>query len=128
VGGILDRALVKSLFAPAVTTGLVIMLIIFMLLRRDDLQDRLLQLAGYSRLAVTSKAIDQAGKQVSRYLLRQFLVNTGFGLSVGTGLWLIGLPYSLLWGFFARVARFVPYLGSILGGACPMLMSVRLLP
>jgi predicted PurR-regulated permease PerM len=123
-GATLDLAFVKALLGPAVTATLVVVLVVFMLLRREDLRDRLLQMAGYGRMVVTSKAIDEAGKQVSRYLLRQFLVNTGFGIVAGAGFGLMGLPYALLWGFFAGVARFVPYLGAVLGVAGPILMSL----
>jgi predicted PurR-regulated permease PerM len=123
-GAPLDLAFVKALLGPAVTASLVVVLVVFMLLRREDLRDRLLQMAGYGRMVVTTKAIDEAGKQVSRYLLRQFLVNTGFGIIAGLGFGLMGLPYALLWGFFAGVARFVPYLGAVLGVAGPILMSL----
>jgi hypothetical protein len=81
-------------------------------------------MAGEGRFAVTSKALGEAGKHVSRYLFRQFLVNVGFGASVGIGLAIIGLPYALLWGFIAGVARFVPYVGPVLGVVSPLLMSL----
>ena len=126
-GGTFDLTILKPLFGPLVTTGLVIVLVIFMLLRREDLRDRVLQLAGRNRLVTTTKAIDEAGKQVSRYLLRQFLVNTCFGITVGAGFGLLGLPYALLWGFFAGVARFVPYVGVALGLAGPFLLGLAVL-
>jgi predicted PurR-regulated permease PerM len=123
-GGSLDVALLKSLFGPVITAGLIITLVIFMLLRREDLRDRLLQMAGHGRLVTTTKAIDEAGRHVSRYLLQQLLVNTGFGCIAGFGFWLIGIPYALLWGFFAGLARFVPYLGAFIGISGPLLLSV----
>jgi len=112
------------LLEPLATAGLVIVLVIFMSLRREDLRDRLLRLAGYGRLATTTKAIDEAGKRVSKYLLRQFLINAGFGICVGLGLFAIGLPYAILWGVLAGVARFIPYAGPVLGAAAPILTSL----
>lgn len=106
------------------SAGLVIVLVIFMLLRREDLRDRLLRLAGYGRLAATTKAIDEAGKRVSKYLLCQCLLNGAFGVGLGVGLFFIGLPYAFLWGFLGAVARFIPYVGPVLGAAAPMLMSL----
>lgn len=117
-------ALIGPMLEPLGSTGLVIVLVIFMLLRREDLRDRLLRLAGYGRLAATTKAIDEAGKRVSRYLLRQFLLNAGFGISLGVGLSFIGLPYAILWGTVAAVARFVPYAGPILSAFVPIFMSL----
>jgi predicted PurR-regulated permease PerM len=112
------------LMEPLASAGLVIVLVIFMLLRREDLRDRLLRLAGYGRLAATTKAIDEAGKLVSRYLLRQCLLNAIFGTGLGIGLFFIGLPYAMLWGFLAFAARFIPYVGPLLGGVSPALLSL----
>ncbi len=112
------------LLEPLATAGLVVVLVIFMSLRREDLRDRLLRLAGYGRLATTTKAIDEAGKRVSKYLLRQSLINAGFGLCVGLGLFAIGLPYAILWGVLAGIARFIPYAGPVLGAAAPILASL----
>jgi predicted PurR-regulated permease PerM len=112
------------LVEPLASAGLVIVLVIFMLLRREDLRDRLLRLAGYGRLAATTKAIDEAGKLVSRYLLRQCLLNAIFGTGLGIGLFFIGLPYAMLWGFLAFAARFIPYVGPLLGGVAPALLSL----
>jgi len=122
--GELSLPLFGPFLAPLATSGLVTVLIIFMLLRREDLRDRLLRLAGYGRLVATTKAIDEAGKRVSKYLLRQFLINSGFGIVIGLGLFAIGLPYAILWGVLAAVARFIPYAGPVLGGAAPILMSL----
>ena len=106
------------------TSGLVIILVIFMLLQREDLRGRLLRLAGASRLAANTKMVDEAGKLVSSYLLRQCLVNLGFGVGLGVGVYFIGLPYSVLWGFLGAVCRFVPYAGPVLGAGAPMLVSL----
>jgi len=112
------------LLEPLASAGLVVVLVIFMLLRREDLRDRLLRLAGYGRLAATTKAIDEAGKRVTKYLLRQSLLNAGFGVGIGVGLYLIGLPYAILWGFLATVGRFIPYVGPWLAALAPILMSL----
>lgn len=117
-------AVVGQLLEPIGSAGLVVVLVIFMLLRREDLRDRLLGLAGYSGLAATTKAVDDAGKRVSRYLLCQFAMNAGFGVAVGVGLAIIGLPYPMLWGVLAGVARFIPYLGPWLGALAPILVSL----
>jgi predicted PurR-regulated permease PerM len=116
--------LLGPLLDQLATAGLVIVLVIFMLLQREDLRGRLLRLAGNARLAANTKAVDEAGKLVSSYLLRQCLVNSGFGLGLGLGVYFIGLPYAVLWGFLGGVCRFVPYAGPILGAGSPMLVSL----
>ncbi len=117
-------AVILPLLEPLATAGLVVVLVIFMLLRREDLRDRLLRLVGRGHLATTTKAIDEAGKRLSRYLLRQFLLNAGFGVALGTGVFLIGLPYAFFWGALAGVARFVPYAGPSFAALAPVVMSL----
>ena len=72
---------------------------IFMLIQREDLRNRLIRLIGYGRLTITTKAIEEASQRISRYLLMQSIINVSFGVTVGIALWLIGLPYALLVGF-----------------------------
>ena len=79
--------------------------------KQSDLRNRLIRLAGYSQLTTATKALDEAGQRISRYLLMQSIINGSFGLAVGLGVFLIGVPYALLWGFLAAVLRFIPYVG-----------------
>ena len=92
--------------------GLAIVLTVFMLLKREDLRDRFIQLVGHGRMTVTTKAVDDASTRISRYLLMQLVINSMFGLALGVGLFLIGVDYAFLWGFLAGVLRYVPYIGS----------------
>jgi hypothetical protein len=113
-------AVVESL----VTAGLIVALLIFMLLRHAELRNRLIRLFGSGRLPITTRAMDEAGERISRYLLTQSLVNGGFGLAIGLGLSLIGLPYAVLWGFLAATLRFVPYLGPWLAALMPLALAL----
>lgn len=109
---------------PVALTGLVLVLVMFMLLNREDLRDRVISLVGVGALADTTRALDDAGARVSRYLLRQLLVNTGYGLAVGIGLAVIGVPYAALWGFFAALLRYIPYIGPWLAALLPIGLSL----
>jgi len=104
--------------------GLVIVLVIFMLIRREDLRNRLIRLVGYGRLTFTTSALEEAGQRISRYLLMQTIINSSFGLSVGLALYLIGVPYAVLWGFFAAVLRFIPYVGPFAAVIMPSALSL----
>ena len=115
VGPIVER------FASA---GLVIVLVIFMLIQREDLRNRLIRLVGYGRLTFTTKALEEAGQRISRYLLMQTIINSTFGLAVGLALYLIGMPYAALWGFFAAVIRFIPYVGPFAAAIMPSALSL----
>jgi predicted PurR-regulated permease PerM len=109
---------------PLGTAGLVLAMVIFMLLERRDLRDRLIALFGHGQLAITTKAFDEAGTRVSRHLLMQSLVNLVYGIAAGAGLYFLGVPYALVWAVLAAVLRFIPYVGPVLGAGAPILVSL----
>ena len=90
-------------------------MVIFMLLERRDLRDRLIGLFGHGRLTVTTKAFDEAGTRVSRQLLMQSLVNLVYGIAVMLGLYALGVPYPLVWATLGAALRFIPYIGPAIG-------------
>jgi predicted PurR-regulated permease PerM len=120
---ILSAALIP-LVKPLGKASVVIIFVIFMLLKREDLKDRLFRMMGSGQLHMTMEALDEAGTRVSRYLLIQTLINGAMGVAVATGLFLIGLPHALLWGFLCAVLRFIPYLGSWVAAALPIALSI----
>jgi len=117
-----------SMMGPLATAGLVITMVIFMLLEREELRGRLIGLIGHGHLALTTKALDEAGARVSRQLLMQTLVNTIYGLGVGVGLYAIGVPYALLWAALGAALRFIPYLGPIVAAGGPIVLSLAAFP
>jgi predicted PurR-regulated permease PerM len=104
--------------------GLVIVLVVFMLIQREDLRNRLIRFVGYGRLTFTTRALEEAGQRISHYLLMQTIINSSFGLAVGLALYLIGVPYAVLWGFFAAVLRFIPYVGPFAAAIMPSALSL----
>lgn len=120
---ILSAALIP-LVKPVGKAAVVIIFVLFMLLKREDLKDRLFRMMGSGHLHMTMEALDEAGSRVSRYLLMQTLINGSMGIAVAAGLFLIGLPHPLLWGFLSAVLRFIPYLGSWVAAGLPIALSV----
>ena len=114
------RPLLESLFYIL----LVAMLVSFMLFERDELRNRAIRLLGYGRLSLTTTALDEAGQRVSRYLFAQFIVNACLGVAIGLGLFLLGVPYALLWGFLIVILRFVPYIGIWIAATLPFAVSL----
>jgi predicted PurR-regulated permease PerM len=110
------------------TAGLVVVLVIFMLIERQRLVDRLIRLGGYGRLTVTTRVLNESAERITRYLLMQTLINSGFGVAIGLGLSLVGVPYALLWGVLAGVFRFIPYVGPWLGASLPVVTSLAVFP
>src|SRR6266850_7000602 len=117
-----------SVLESLATAGLVIVLVIFMLIRYADLRARILYLAGYHRLTIATKALDEAAHRISRYLLMQSIINGSFGMAAGLGFFLIGVPYAILWGLLAAVLRFIPYVGPTIAAVLPSALSLAAFP
>jgi predicted PurR-regulated permease PerM len=113
-----------SVLGPLSSAVVVLVFVIFILLGREDLRDRVLRLAGSSRLYMTTRALDDAAQRVSRYLMMQFAVNVSYGAVIGFGLMLIGIPHPLVWGLLTAVLRFIPYVGPWIAAAGPLLLAI----
>ena len=117
---------------PLATAGLVIVFAIFMLLKREDLRDRVIRLTSRGRVNFSTQAVDDAAARISRYLLTQLFINAAYGLTIALGLWIIGMtlggaeggfPNVLLWALLCGVLRFVPYVGPVIGAAFPLAIA-----
>jgi predicted PurR-regulated permease PerM len=122
------QSLISPLLHPLATTGIIIIFVIFILLQREDLRNRLIRLAGSHDLQRTTAALDDAAARLSRLFLIQLLLNGTFGVIIGLGLWLIGVPSAILWGILAAVLRFVPYIGAAIAAAFPLALAVAVDP
>jgi len=118
----------EVLLGPVGTGAFVLIMVIFMLLERKTLRDRLLSLFGHGQLIRTTRAFEEAGTRVSRQLLLQSLVNLVYGAIIAAGLWLLHVPYPFIWGGLAAVVRFIPYVGFAVAAGAPTLMSIAALP
>jgi predicted PurR-regulated permease PerM len=108
---------------PLATAGLVVVLVVFMLIKREDLRNRLIGLLGHGQLTGTTQVLVDTAQRLGSFLLNQLLINVGFGIVFGLGLFLIGVPYAFLWGFLTAVLRFIPYIGSWAAVAFPLILS-----
>jgi predicted PurR-regulated permease PerM len=119
---------ILPLISPFATAGLVIVLVIFMLLEREELRDRFIRLVGLGDLHRTTAALQDAGSRVGKYLLMQLVVNSLYALPISIGLWLLGIPNAILWGLLTLVLRFVPYIGPVIGMILPLFLSLAIAP
>lgn len=122
------RTLISPLIHPLATTGIIIIFVVFILIQREDLRNRFIRLAGSSDLQRTTAALDDAASRLSKLFLTQLILNGAFGVVIGTGLWLIGIPSAILWGILAAALRFVPYVGAVIAAAFPVALAVAIDP
>ncbi len=106
--------------------ALAFILVIFMLLKREELRNRVIRLAGRGKIVAATKFVDEAGQRVSRFLLMQAIVNASFGVLFGLGLLAIGVRYALLWGFLGAMLRYLPYIGPYLAAMFPLSLTVAM--
>jgi predicted PurR-regulated permease PerM len=102
----------------------VFVLVVFMLVQQRELRGRVVRLFGPDRLAETTRALDEASARISRYLLTQTALNASFGVTVATGLFVIGLPFALTWGVLGALLRFIPYAGAWVAAGLPVVVSL----
>ncbi len=115
-----------TLFEVLGTAAIVIVFVVFFLVRREDLRDRFIHLVGKGHVTVTTQMLEDASARVIRYLSILLLLNVTFGISVGIGLFLIGVPNAVLWGILAAGLRFIPYLGPWIAAVMPIGLSMAI--
>ncbi len=119
---------VGGVFAPLAQIGLTILLTVFLLLSHRDIRDRLVRIAGTDHISGTAAAISSAGSRLSQYFLSLSLINMAFGFAVGLLLWVIGIPNPLLWGVLSMMMRYVPFIGTFIAAAPPILLAAAVDP
>ena len=122
------QQLIRPLLSPVTTTALVVLFLIFILMQREDLRDRLLRLAGGTDLQRSTMAMNDAAERLSRFFLIQLVLNAGFGVVIGVGLAIVGVPSPALWGILAGLMRFVPYIGSFIAATFPIVLAAAVDP
>jgi predicted PurR-regulated permease PerM len=116
-------AIIEPLISPLTTTLIVVIFVVFILIQRQDLRNRFVRLAGSQDIQRTTAAIDEAGERLSKLFLTQIVFNAAFGLAIGVGLELIGVPSAPLWGLIAMIMRFVPYIGALISAVFPLILA-----
>jgi predicted PurR-regulated permease PerM len=117
------QSVLGTVLPPLATAGIVILFVIFILLQREDLRDRLVRLMGASDMQRATATMNDAATRLSGYFLRQVLINSAYGFFIALGLWAIGIPSPMVWGILAMLMRFVPYVGPFIAAAPPVLLG-----
>ena len=125
---VLAEKVLGPVVEPLTTVGIVLVVVVFLLMQREDLRNRLIRLFGSSDLHRTTMAMDDAADRLGTYFLAQLGMNAAFGVLVGLGLWFIGVPNPILWGVFSALMRFVPYIGAFISGVFPVALAAAVDP
>jgi predicted PurR-regulated permease PerM len=118
------RELLMPIAKPLGMLGMVLIFTIYMLLKREDLRNRLLLLAGVGRLNLMTQALNDAAERISRYLVVNVLVNASYGVIFAIGLYLLHVPNATLWGALLAILRMVPYVGTMIVGTATVVFTL----
>jgi predicted PurR-regulated permease PerM len=116
-------AVLQPLVTPLTTSGIVLIFVTFFLFQREDLRNRFIRLAGSGDIERTTTALDDAGRRLGKLFATQLVLNAVFGIIIGSGLALIGVPSAPLWGLLAMILRFVPYIGALMAAVLPLTLA-----
>lgn len=122
------QSILGSVLGPLATAAIVVVFLVFLLLERADLRDRFLKLVSRGDLRTSTKVMDDAAARVGRYLLVQFSVNLSYGIILGAGLSLIGVPSGILWGLLATLFRYIPFVGTLILATIPFTLAFAIDP
>jgi predicted PurR-regulated permease PerM len=117
-----------SVWVPIESTGIVLVVLVFVLLEHEALRDRFIRVAGGTNIRLTTLALNDAGERLSRFFVSQFAVNLGVGAAIGLGLAVLGVPQATLWGALATLLRFVPYVGVWLAALLASALAIAIVP
>jgi predicted PurR-regulated permease PerM len=115
-------------WVPAESTGIVLLVLVFVLLEHEELRDRFIRAAGGTNIRLTTLALNDAGERLSRFFVSQFAVNLGVGVAIGLGLAALGVPQATLWGALAALLRFLPYVGVWLAALLATATAIAVVP
>jgi predicted PurR-regulated permease PerM len=122
------ESIISVALSPLATIGIVVVFVVFLLLKQNDVRDRVIRLMGAHDLEKATTALDDAGRRLSSYFLVLVFTNAGFGAVIAAGLWFIGVPSPLLWGIVAMLLRFVPMIGVFIAAAIPVVLAAAVDP
>jgi predicted PurR-regulated permease PerM len=99
-----------------VKSSVMFILLYFLLASGDLFLRKLIKLfPGLDKKKQIVKITREVEHHTSRYLYTVTVINIFMGISIGVGMYLIGLPNPVLWGVMAGFLVFLPYIGPLIG-------------
>ncbi len=122
----LIRESLQSTTTLAANTVLVVVITYFLLLYKTAFRNYILTQVTPANRKSAERLFNNLQGLTKRYLVGQGIVILILGFLIGSGLWLIGVPYPYFWGFLAGFLEIIPYVGTTIGGVLPFLYMLVL--
>lgn len=123
VGNIVQK-LGSSFFGFLGNIVWVMLFVLFMLAERGSIAERVSNAFGKDQAESILKIIDQINKSVQHYLGLKILVNFVTAVLVSVILFLLGVPFALMWGVLTFLLNFIPNIGSLVASIPPIAITL----
>ncbi len=110
-----------------VAQGLIVLiLVLFLLAESEMLTPKVIRFFARTPgdAAASEQTLKDLTRQIRSFLVARTLINLGLGLVFACFLWQFKVRFPFALGLFAGVTNFVPYVGQLLGGGLPCLVTL----
>ena len=121
---------ILSVLTPVVSATLIFLIaLVFNLIYHRDIQSGMLLVFQNDNARQRAKDIlKDIQVNTSIYFGTLTVVNIGLGIAATVLTWLVGLPHPFLWGTFAAVLNFIPYVGATIVIATLFVIGLLVFP
>lgn len=129
IGRLNLQAMLIVLLGWALTFGLTTFLIVvyvgFMIAERGTFAAKLFKaFPDREQATATAQIIAEINAQIGRYLAVKTLINAILGVICYVILWYMDVDFALFWALIIAFSNYIPYVGSIVGVAFPVVLSL----
>ena len=105
---------------------IVLILVLFLLAESEMLTPKVIRFFARTPgdAAASEQTLKHLTQQIRGFLVARTLINLGLGLVFALFLWMFKIRFAFALGLFAGLTNFVPYVGQLLGGGLPFLVTV----
>ena len=106
----------RSIFSGVLSLVLVFIIAFYLVMEEDALKKLFRFIVPKQHMAYVELMIDRIQAKLGRWVLAQLFLGVVIGLSVGVGLWIIGVKYALALGLVAGLLEVFPVIGPMIAG------------
>ncbi|MGK7390722.1 MAG: AI-2E family transporter [Candidatus Cyclobacteriaceae bacterium M2_1C_046] len=122
----------QSFFSATTSTivsiGLMPVFIFFMLYYRNKFHDFIIAMVPDNQEEKSRRVLKEVNLVAKKYMTGVFIVVIILSVLNSIGLSIIGLDYPILLGITAALFNFIPYFGTLIGAAFPLLYAILAMP
>ena len=106
------------------TFGIMPVYVFFMTFYRNKFRNFLLMITSQDNHERTKIILDQISKVTTQYVGGVTMVVLILCVLNSLGLWIVGIKYALMFGIISALMNFIPYFGTLIGAAFPLLFTI----